>query len=292
MVGNRYLKFYLFFVLCLIWGSSFILMKRGLDAFTPAQVAAIRMTVAFLCLFPFVIGRLFSVPRGKWKYIILAGILGNGIPALLFTTAETRVPSSVAGMLNSLTPVFTLLVGILFYKYKPGISKSIGILVGLAGATLIVLHEPTGGLGKQNYYSLLILLACILYAVDTYILNFHLADLKSVDVAGFALLPIGIIASCYLFTTDFSHRLSSAPGAVWSLAAVCVLGAFGTAVAQALFNKMLKLSSPLFAASVTYCIPFVAVLWGLIDHEKITALHITGFVIVLAGIYLVNRKAN
>lgn len=291
MDGRRILKFVLFIVLCLIWGSSFILMKRGLDAFTPAQVAAIRMAVAFLCLFPFVIGHIRSIPRNKWKYVTLAGILGNGIPAILFTTAETRVPSSIAGILNSLTPLFTLIVGILFYHYKPGIIKVAGIFVGLAGAALIVLQNSKGGFGEQNYYSLLIIAACISYAVDTYILNFHLADLKSVDIAGFALFFVGITAGCYLFTTDFTWRLSHTPGAARSLASVCILGAFGTAIAQALFNKMLKISSPLFAASVTYCIPFVALLWGFSDNEKITGLHIAGFITVLAGIFLVNRKA-
>ncbi len=290
MRDKRLLKYVLFIVLCVIWGSSFILMKRGLDAFTPAQVACIRMTVAFLCLFPFVIGHLRSIPRGKWKYIILVGILGNGIPALLFTTAETRVPSSIAGMLNSLTPLFTLIVGILFYHYKPGIYKTVGILLGLAGATMLVIHGSQDGYEGQGFYSLLIIAACISYAVDTYLLNFNLAQLKAVDVAGFALFPVGIAAGCWLFTTDFTWRLSNAPGAAKSLAAASILGAFGTALAQALFNKMLKISSPLFAASVTYCIPFVALLWGLVDHEKITAVHIAGFVIVLAGILLVNRK--
>ncbi|NNM95524.1 MAG: DMT family transporter [Bacteroidia bacterium] len=290
MGSNRSLKFFLFTILCLIWGSSFILMKRGLDAFTPAQVAAIRMTVAFLCLLPFVIGHIRLVPRHKWKYIILAGALGNGIPAVLFTTAETRVPSSVAGMLNSLTPVFTLIVGILFYRYRPGLIRTAGIFLGLAGASLIVLHSGQDGIGNQKIYSFYILLACILYSIDTYILNFNLADLKSIDIAGFALIPVGLVAGCYLFSTDFTWRLAHTPGAAKSLAAAGLLGALGTATAQALFNKMLKISSPLFASSVTYCIPFVALLWGMLDHEKISALHIAGFTITLAGIALVNRR--
>lgn len=292
MGGKGLAKVFIFAVLCLIWGSSFILMKKGLVAFTPAQVAAIRISVAFLCLFPFVIGHIRKIPRGKWKYIILVGILGNGIPAVLFTTAETEVPSSVAGILNSLTPVFTLIVGVLFYHYKPGIVKVLGILLGFAGAALIMLYHQDSALGKQNFYSLLILLACLLYAIDTYILNYHLADLKAVDVAGFALFLIGIIALCYLFTTDFTQRLATTPGAAKSLVAASLLGAFGTAIAQALFNRLLKVSSPLFAASITYCLPFVALLWGLLDNEKITGLHIAGFATVLAGIFLVGGKSR
>jgi drug/metabolite transporter (DMT)-like permease len=290
MENKGLIKWFLFIILCLIWGSSFILMKRGLDAFSPAQVAAIRMSVAFICLFPFVIGRFKTIPRSKWKYIILVGILGNGIPAILFTTAETKIPSSIAGMLNSLTPVFTLIVGVLFYKYKPGILKVTGILLGFAGAAIIMLYNPKGGFDKTTYYSLLIILACILYAIDTFIPNYHLNGLKSIDIAGFALFFVGLFAAGFLFTTDFTQRLTSVPGAWKSLASAALLGAFGTAVAQSLFNKMLKISSPLFSASVTYCIPFVALIWGLLDKEKLTALHIAGFLTVLAGIFLVSRK--
>lgn len=288
--GSGVLKWALFIVLSLIWGSSFILMKEGLKAFTPAQVAAIRMTVSFLCLFPFVIGHIKAIPKDKWKYIILAGILGNGIPAVLFTTAETKISSSIAGVLNSLTPLFTLIVGVLFFRFKTTPIKVIGILIGLAGAALMVLYNAHGSFDTNYYYAFFIVLACITYAFDTFVLNNYLMGLNPIDVAGFALFLVGIISGCYLFTTDFTHRLMTAPGALKSFACAATLGAFGTAIAQSLFNKMLKISSPLYSASVTYTIPFVAILWGLADNEGFGLIQILGFVTVLAGVYLVSRR--
>ena len=288
--ASAFLKWFLFIILSIIWGTSFILMKRGLDVFTPAQVAAIRMTVSFLCLFPFVIGHNKSIPKDKWKYLIMAGILGNGIPAVLFTTAETKIPSAIAGVLNSLTPLFTLIVGLLFFKFRTTKGKTIGVLLGFVGAALMVLYNAKGDIDANYYYSLLIIVACITYAIDTFILNNYLMDLNPIDIAGFALFFVGIISGCYLFSTDFTHRLATTPGALKSLGCAALLGAMGTALAQSLFNRMLKISSPLFSASVTYTIPFVAILWGLSDNESLGLIQIAGFITVLAGIYLVSRK--
>jgi|SRR6185312_3506831 len=288
--SSTFLKWFLFIILSVIWGTSFILMKRGMDVYTPAQVAAIRMTVSFLCLFPFVIGHIKSIPKAKWKYLIMAGILGNGIPAVLFTTAETKIPSAIAGVLNSLTPLFTLIVGVLFFKFKTTTGKTIGVLLGFIGAALMVLYNAKGDFEVNYYYSLLIIVACITYAIDTFILNNYLMDLNPIDIAGFALFFVGIVSGCYLFSTDFTHRLTTTPGALKSLGCAALLGAMGTALAQSLFNKMLKISAPLFSASVTYTIPFVAILWGLSDGETLGFIQIAGFVTVLAGIYLVSRK--
>jgi drug/metabolite transporter (DMT)-like permease len=284
------LKWTLFIILSCIWGSSFILMKRGMDVFTPAQVAAIRMTVSFLCLFPFVIGHIKSIPKDKWKYIVLAGLLGNGIPAFLFTAAETKLPSAIAGVLNSLTPLFTLIVGVLFFKFKTTLAKTIGILLGFVGAALIVLYNAQGGFESNYYFSFLIALACVTYAIDTFILNNYLLNLNPIHVAGFALFFVGIVSGCYLFSTDFTHRLTTTPGALKSLGCAALLGAMGTALAQSLFNKMLKISTPLFSASVTYTIPVVAILWGLSDGEKLGYIQLIGFITVLAGIFLISRK--
>lgn len=266
-------------------------MKKGLEVYTPAQVAAIRMTVSFLCLFPFVIPYIKSIPKDRWKYLILAGILGNGIPAVLFTTAETKISSSVAGVLNSLTPLFTLIVGVLFFRFKTTGGKVAGILLGFVGAALIVLYNSKGDFNNNYYYAIFIVLACITYGIDTFILNNYLSGINSVHVAGFALFFVGIVSGCYLFSTDFTQRLTSTPGGFRSLGYVVLLGAFGTAVAQSLFNKMLKISSLLFSASVTYTIPFVAILWGLLDGEKLGLIQILGFITVLAGIFMVNRRA-
>src|SRR5581483_1401157 len=240
--GSGFLKWFLFIILSVIWGTSFILMKKGLEAFTPAQVAAIRMSVSFLVLFPFVIPHIKKVPKEKWKYIVLAGILGNGFPAVMFTTAEMKISSSIAGVLNSLTPLFTLLVGLLFFRYKTTTAKTLGVLLGFVGAALMVLYNSKGDFDTNYYYAFFIVLACITYAIDTFVLNNYLMDLNPMHVAGFALFFVGIVAGTYLFSTDFTTRLANNPMAWKSLSCASLLGAMGTALAQSLFNKMLKIS--------------------------------------------------
>ncbi len=283
-------KWIIYTVLCLIWGSSFILMKHGLVVYTPGQVAAIRMSVAFLCLLPFVIRHLKEIPKEKWKYVIAAGVLGNGIPSILFTTAETKLSSSVAGVLNALTPVFTLIVGLMFFKFKTTATRSFGVILGFSGAVLMTIYNAEGKYEGNYLYGFLIILACIAYAFDTFILNNYLMTLNPVYVAGCALFLVGPFAITYLFTTDFTTRLAHDNGAVFSFFCAAALGAFGTAMAQALFNHMLKISSLLFSASVTYVIPVVAIVWGIFDNEKLGWIQVIGFVAVITSVFLINTR--
>ncbi|MHB8603602.1 MAG: DMT family transporter, partial [Nitrosotalea sp.] len=269
---------------------SFILMKRGLDAYTPGQVAAIRMTVSFLFLFPFVIGHLSEIPRDKWKYIIIAGILGNGIPAFLFTKAETGLSSSIAGILNSLTTVFALIIGVWFFNMKTTTMKVVGVFLGLAGAVLTILYNAKGDFDGNYYFGIYIIVACICYALNVNIIKTFLGPINSVQLSGFALFGVGPITAAYLFSTDFVHRISSGTPALVSFFYVVLLGVFGTGVSQILFNKLLKTTSVLFTASITYFIPIVAILWGLLDNEKLGWMHVIGFATVLAGVYLINRR--
>jgi drug/metabolite transporter (DMT)-like permease len=278
-------------VLSLIWGSSFILMKRGLDCYTPPQVAAIRMVVSFLFLFPFVIGHFKKIPANKWGIILVAGLLGNGIPAFLFTKAETGLSSSIAGILNSLTTVFALLVGVLFFKMKTTPLKVVGVFIGLAGAILTVLYNAKGGIESNYYYGIYIIIACICYAFNVNIIKSHLGPINSVQLSGFALFGVGPLTAAYLFSTDFVQRISSGSHAVVSFLYVVVLGVFGTGVSQILFNKLLKTSSVLFTSSITYCLPVVAILWGLLDGESLGWYQVVGFAAVIGGVFLINKRA-
>lgn len=284
------LQIILLTVLALIWGSSFILMKRGLDAFTSNQVAAIRMVVSFLCLFPFAIMHIKTIPKQKWKYIIAAGLCGNGIPAFLFTKAETGLSSSIAGVLNTLTPVLTLITGLLFFSMKTTASKVIGIFLGFAGAVCMILYNAKGDIEINYIYSFYVLIACLFYSFSANIIKNHLGNINTIHLSGFALFAIGPPSAIYLFSTDFTQRLSSGHPALISFYYVLLLGIFGTAIALILFNKLLKTSSVLFASSVTYFIPAVAVLWGLLDGEKLGIMHLVGLLTILAGVYLINRK--
>lgn len=278
-------------ILAVIWGSSFILMKRGLEVYTPYQVGAIRMFVSFVCMFPFVMGSFRKVESSKWKFLAATGLLGNGIPAILFPLAETNVSSAVAGMINSLTPLFTLIVGMLWFKMGTEKNRLIGLFVGLIGAAMLIFGKVGGALVEGNpSYSWYIVLATVCYALSVNIIRYKLATTGSILNTGFALLFVGIPAGIYLFNTDFIVRTQTSQGAGFSLLCIVLLGMLSTALSTVLFNVLIKKSGALVASSVTYLIPIVATLWGLADHESLGVIHVLGLGSILFGVYLINRK--
>jgi drug/metabolite transporter (DMT)-like permease len=289
---DKFIRWFYLALLSLIWGSSFILMKRGLVSFTPNQVAATRMLVSFVSLLPFVIFKAGQVEKKKFKYIILVGLLGNGIPAFLFTHAQTHIPSAMAGMLNSLTPVFVVIVGFLFFGSSFKISHISGVLIGLAGAVALILINSKGKItGSENEYGILIVVATICYALSVSIMRRFLQDVDAILITGFALFATGIPSGIYLFTTDFVSRFSTYPDAWPNLICVALLGLFGTAVSTILYYKLVKISNPLYASSVTYLIPIVAMLWGIIDGEVLGLYHLLAMALILSGVYLINLRS-
>ena len=279
-------------LLAIIWGSSFILMKRGLVSFSADQVAAIRMSVSFLSLFPLVIYRMKDVKKQYYKYIFATGILGNGLPSFLFAHAQTQISSSVAGILNSLTPVFVLIVGALVFGSVFKVSHITGVIIGLAGAVSLIFVNTKGQLsGSNNLYGLLIIIATVSYAFSVNIIRKYLYEIDSLLITGFALFAAGIPCGIFLFTTDFTSRLSAQPEAWHSLGYVALLGLFGTAISTILFNKLIKISNALYASSVTYLIPVVAMFWGVFDGEAISYLHFLAMGGILLGVYLINLES-
>jgi len=290
MPENKKNTILLITVLALIWGSSFILMKRGLDVYTPAQVGAIRVFSAFLCVFPFVAHKFKKVERSRWKFLFLTGMLGNGIPAILFPLAETNISSSVAGMLNAMTPLFTMIVGVSLFGMTGGRNRIVGLIIGLIG-TLILVGGKNATLENGNpWFAGFIVLATICYAFSVNILRYRLADMGSVMISGFALMFAGIPMGIYLFSTDFVQRTQEVPGAAFSLSAVLILGVFSTAISTVLFNRLIKMAGALSASSVTYLIPMVAMIWGFYDKENLGWIHIIGLCGILIGVYLINKK--
>ena len=284
--SNRAVSIFLIILLATIWGSSFILMKKGLIVYTPYQVGAIRMFVSMLFLLPFLVGHFKKVEKSRWKYLLLAGLCGNGIPAVLFPLAETKISSALAGMINSTVPIFTLILGVLFFKMKSDKTKLTGIFLGLLGAILFVGGGGTLESGNSNY-SFFIVIACICYGISVNTIRNYLLGIDAIRNTGFALLFAGIPLGIYLFSTDFIARTMSSPDAIFSLGCVIVLGLFGTAISTILFNKLIRLTDSLTASSVTYLIPVVALLWGLLDGEKPLLIHYVGFVLIIGGVYLV-----
>ena len=286
---KQYNHYFILVLLAIIWGSSFILMKRGLDAYSDVQVAALRLFIAFLSLLPFMFKALKKVKRNQILPLAIAGILGNGIPAFLFTRAQTTLESSFVGILNSLTPIFTLLLGIYFFKTKPSKINILGIIIGFIGALLLYSSEISE-VTTINIGVLLIVLACFFYGTSVNVIRKYLTDLDSISISSVAFLFVGPFAGFYIFTTDFLEIATTTNQGLISLGYIIILAVIGTSFSLVLFNKLIKDTSSIFATSVTYLIPVVALMWGLLENEQIKNEHYIGVVIILCGVYLVNKK--
>lgn len=276
-------------LLAFIWGSSFILMKRGLVAYSHNEVATLRMVIAFLCFLPFILSNIKKVDRKYWKHLIIVGLFGNGIPAFLFTKAETGLSSSLTGMLNSLVPLFTIILGVLIYKVPTNKLKFIGVFIGLCGAAMLIGGNGLDIENSKTSYSIYVIMATLCYAISVNSIKKYLQDVNSIVVSSFAFLFIGPPLLVYLFTTDFVYTTFNNPVAPTALMFIVILAVFGTALSLIIFNMLVKQTSALFASTVTYLIPIFAIMWGIIDGEVINLIQILGIVVILIGIYFVNK---
>ena len=282
-------QFLALLLLAFIWGSSFILMKTGLKSFSSEQVAGIRILLASLVLLPFSIKNLKFLKKEDVKSLLIVGFLGSFIPAFLFTKAQTQIDSSLAGMLNSLSPVFTLTIGMLLYKTNFKSLQALGIVIGLIGALGLIVSGDGLSIGNVNAYTLLIVLATIFYAINANEIKSQLSHLTGIQVTSLAFLftlPASII---YLLTTNFKP-VFTIPSWTIHLLSIAALGIIGTALAALLLNIIIRNTSAIYAQSVTYIIPIFAIFWGLMDGEMISALHIVSMCFILLGVYLTNKK--
>lgn len=278
-------------ILAVIWGSSFILIKKGLNYFTSVEVGALRISIAFLFLLPFVFKRIRRLSRREWKFLILNGMIGSGFPAFLFAKAQTGIDSSLAGILNSLTPLFTLIVSLSFFSLKIRWFNILGVIIGLIGA--IGLISISGGKSFDfNFgYAVYIIFATICYATNVNIVKYKLKETDALTITVFSFFTIGIPILLYLLLfTGFINKMTTIPTSWEGLGYIGILAVVGTGMALIAFNKLVKIASPVFAASVTYLIPVVAVSWGMIDGEKITILAFFWMMVILLGVFLVNKK--
>ncbi len=286
---KRWFQFVILMILAFIWGSSFILMKIGMKSFSSDQAAALRIFLASLALTPIAIRQIKKLKRKDLKSLFIAGFIGSFFPAFLFMKAETRIDSSLAGMLNSLTPVFTLIVGLLFHRTSFRRLQVIGLSLGLVGATGLILAGDSFHLGTLNSYALYIILATCFYAISINQIKSRLSHLTGVQITSFSFLFIGPVALIYLLTTDFAPVVTT-PGWPLHFLALAALAIVGTALAMLLMNSLIRYSSAIAASSVTYIIPIFAIMWGVLYGEKVSLLHIICMSIILAGVYLINWK--
>ena len=279
-------------LLALIWGSSFILIKKSLVVFSPGELGSLRITMAFLALLPVAVKNIFKIDRSKIPVLFVIGFAGSFLPSFLFAIAETQLNSSITGAINAITPIFVILIGMFFFKHKIKTPNAIGIGIGFFGTTFMLLGATNFDLSTFNYYALYVVAATVMYGINVNLIKEYLPDLKALQITAISLFLSSPFCLGYLFFfTDFTAKIGVVDGFWNAFLLVSLLGIVGTAVALVLFNKIIQISSPLFASSVTYLIPIVAIFWGLIDNEILTLYHYIGIAIILVGVYIANKKS-
>ncbi len=284
-------KWLIFSLLACIWGSSFILMKRGLLSFDFVEVGLIRVVTASVVTLAFTFPALKEFRRADLPWLIIVGLFGNGLPYLLFPLSVAHVDSSVVGILNALVPLFTVIIGLMFFGARTNRNQVIGIVTGLFGA-LWLIAPWQADLGSSEWvYTALPVLATVQYAIAINVIGQKLSHLSTnaITLLGFMTIFPPALIGLFGFT-DFTTDLSATEGAWTSLFYLCILGVVGTAIAVILFNKLIKMTTPIFASSITYCIPVVAMLWGVYDGEQLALRHLLGVGLILWGVYLVNSN--
>jgi drug/metabolite transporter (DMT)-like permease len=288
-MNSKQLKWVYLTTLALVWGSSFILIKKGLVGLTPMQLGSLR--IIFAALFLLLIGfkSLAKIPQGQWKYIALTATLGTFVPAYLFAIAQTQIDSTVSSILNSLTPLNTLIFGILAFGLSFRRAQVFGVIIGLIGTFLLIvngaLHHP-----EQNYYyAILVLIASVCYAINVNLIKKYLSDLSPLSITTGNFLVLLFPALLVLFFSGF-FEVIAVKSVQHSVVFILILGVVGTGIANIIFFKTIQISSPVFATSVTYLIPVVAFCWGLLDNEMLTPVQFLGAFIILFGVYLSAKK--
>lgn len=266
-------------------------MKRGLVVFTPGEVGALRVTVAGIVLLPLAVMKWKAITPTHIPRLFLSGMMGVFIPAFLFTTAQLRISSSVAGILNTLSPLWTMVMGAAIFHVTFKRGAVIGILVGLVGAVILMVSRANGQFTGFNLYGLLIVLACAFYGLNLNFIKFRINDLNSLTITSISVALVAPLGALYLFGfTDFMQKLEAVPGAWRAFGFIALLAFMSTAVAVSIFNKLVKMTTPLFASTVTYIMPIVSVMWGVLDGEVLMMTHFVGMALILCGVYLANRK--
>lgn len=276
-------------VLALIWGSSFILIKRGLVGLTPYQLGALRMLCGSVFFLAIGFRSLPKIPSDKWKIIALTALFGSFFPAFLFAIAQTHISSTISAIMNALTPLTTLLIGIALFALDYKRSQVLGVCIGLAGCLLLILAGDSSGPGNNNLFAFFAFAGATCYAVNINLLKKYLSDLSPLSIAtgNFAVMFVPCLS--ILVFSGFFGQVHEAK-VQHAVGFVAILGIVGTGIANLLFYRLIKISSPVFASSVTYLIPIVAFFWGLIDGEILNAWQILGAAIVLFGVWLSSRK--
>ena len=280
-------------LLSVIWGSSYILIKKTLIGVSPLQLGSLRVIFTTMVLFILGFSSLKKIPKDKWKWIILTGYIGSFFPSFFFAFAQTEIDSGVAAILNSLTPLATLIIGVVFYKFIIDSKQILGVIIGLFGSFLLIYEGSTINPDQNFLFVGFIITASVCYATSVNMLKAHLQDVPAISIALGNFLCILPPALIILFYSGFMNiNVIESPKVQNALFYIIVLSVFGSAFAKILFNKFVQIASPVFASSVTYTLPVVAVMWGLLDGETINFRQILATIVILIGVYFSNRRST
>jgi len=290
-MDKKNLKWIYLIVLSLVWGSSYILIKKALIGLSPLQVGSLRTIISTVLLLLIGFSSLKSIPKDKWKWILITGLV-SFIPPFLFAYAQTEIDSALAAILNSLTPLATLIIGVGFYRFKIDKKQISGVIIGLIGSVLLMYQGSVINPDQNLLYVFFIIFASILYAVQVNLLKVHLQDVSAVAITVGNFIFIFPLAVVIFFISDYKQIDINNEDVKVALFCLLILSIVGTVFAKILFNKFVQIASPVFASSVTYTLPIVALFWGLLDGEVFTLNQLLATVIILTGVYLANKKSK
>lgn len=277
-------------ILSIIWGSSYILIKKGLTGLTPVQLGSLRVIITTLLIAPIGYNKIKHIPKNKMKWVAISAFVGSFFPAYLFAFAETEISSSVTAVMVSLTPLFTLLISVIIFGEELLKKQVIGVIIGFLGIIVLINNELLSS-SFNILYVMFIVLAAFCYAVNANLLKYKLPNIPALGIVFMSFLFMFIPAFIVLFFSDFPFSdFTSNPLILESIVYIVILALFGTAIAKVLYIKLLAISTPVFSVSTTYLMPVVAIFWGLLDGEDFKLIQFVGTSIILIGVYLVTKK--
>ena len=285
-------KWFYLAALSFIWGSSFILIKKGLVGLTAIELGSIRIIISAFVLIPFTFNRLKEITFKQWKWIIISAFVGSFFPAFLFAFAEQEIDSSVASILNSIVPLNTIIIGLVLFGIKSTKRQIIGVLLGFFGAYLLIISGINLNPDQNYFYSGLVIVCSFLYAFNVNIIKKYLQELSAVAIATGHFIVILIPSIIVLLISDFNFEKLQNLQTQTSLFYVTLLAIFGTTLAKILFNKLINISSAVFASSVTYSMLIVSIFWGVMDGENFSINQLFATIIIVIGILLTNKKSK
>jgi|SRR5690554_305333 len=282
-------KWIILAILAIVWGSSFILIKKGLNGLDPIELGSVRIFSASAVMLLIKGKHAFTIPKHKWKYVLCSALFGIFFPAYLFAFAQSEIDSTISSILNALTPLLTLIIGVLFFRLTSQRRQYFGVFIGFSGCLLLILSGANLHPNQNYWYALLAIIACIFYAININWVKKFLSDLTPLQIAMGNFLFLLLLSSIMLLTTDFFSHINNSE-TQWAVFYTVILGICSTGLASLLFYKLIQISSPVFASSTTYLIPIIAFGWGILDNEELYYIQIVGALIILIGIYFSGRK--